>query len=167
MEHIHGTYNLQLVILSYFIASLASYAALDLAGRVSLTSGKARHWWVACGAISMGLGIWSMHFVGMIAFVLPMHVSYSMDKVILSVLLAIIASGVALEFAGRPSNRISKLVFAGLLLTAGITSMHYVGMAAMSIPITYKPGLVVLSVLIAALASYAALWLMFFQSSGI
>ncbi|SCY71444.1 PAS domain S-box-containing protein/diguanylate cyclase (GGDEF) domain-containing protein [Paenibacillus polysaccharolyticus] len=162
MEHIHGTYNLQLVILSYFIASLASYAALDLAGRVSLTSGKARHWWVACGAISMGLGIWSMHFVGMIAFVLPMHVSYSMDKVILSVLLAIIASGVALEFAGRPSNRISKLVFAGLLLTAGITSMHYVGMAAMSIPITYKPGLVVLSVLIAALASYAALWLMFF-----
>ncbi|MGQ8871395.1 EAL domain-containing protein [Paenibacillus sp. TSA_86.1] len=162
MEHIHGTYNLQLVILSYIIASLASYAALDLAGRVSLTSGRARHLWVACGAISMGLGIWSMHFVGMIAFVLPMHVSYSMDKVILSVLLAIVASGVALEFAGRRSNQMSKLVIAGLLLTAGITSMHYVGMAAMSIPITYQPALVTLSVLIAALASYAALWLMFF-----
>ncbi|GGH53833.1 signaling protein YkoW [Paenibacillus silvae] len=162
MEHIHGTYNLQLVILSYIIASLASYAALDLAGRVSMTSGRARHWWIACGAISMGLGIWSMHFVGMLAFVLPMHVSYSTDKVILSVLLAIAASGVALDFAGRQSNKISRLVIAGLLMTTGITSMHYVGMAAMSTPVTYKPMLVALSVVIAAVASFAALWLMFY-----
>jgi len=162
VEHIHGTYNLQLVILSYIIASVASYAALDLAGRVSLTSGRARHWWVACGAISMGLGIWSMHFVGMLAFVLPMHVSYSTDQVILSVLLAIAASGVALDFAGRQSNKISTLVIAGLLMTTGITSMHYVGMAAMSITVTYKPVLVSLSILIAAAASFAALWLMFY-----
>lgn len=162
MEHIHGTYNLQLVSLSYIIASLASYAALDLAGRVSLTSGKARHLWVVCGAVSMGLGIWSMHFVGMLAFVLPMHVSYSTDQVILSVLLAIAASGVALDFAGRQSNKISRLVIAGLLMTTGITSMHYVGMAAMSITVTYKPALVSLSILIAAAASFAALWLMFY-----
>ncbi|MBR2566373.1 MAG: EAL domain-containing protein [Paenibacillus sp.] len=162
MEHIHGTYNLQLVILSYIIASLSSYAALDLAGRVSLTSGRARHWWIACGAVSMGLGIWSMHFVGMLAFVLPIHVSYSTDKIMVSVLLAIAASGVALNFARRQSHTITRLVLAGLLMTIGITSMHYVGMEAMSIPVTYKPALVSLSVLVAAVASFAALWLMFY-----
>ncbi|KAA2278885.1 hypothetical protein FY526_31035, partial [Clostridioides difficile] len=63
MEHLHGTYNLELVILSYIIASLASYAALDLAGRVSQANGMARNVWLTCGAVSMGLGIWSMHFV--------------------------------------------------------------------------------------------------------
>lgn len=163
MEHLHGTYNLELVILSYIIASLASYAALDLAGRVSQASGMARNVWLTCGAVSMGLGIWSMHFVGMLAFVLPTQVSYSTGKVVLSVLLAIVASGVALNIAGRQSGRISKLMIAGVLMTAGISSMHYVGMAAMSIPVTYEPGRVVLSILIAALASFAALWLMFFS----
>ncbi|WP_433583383.1 EAL domain-containing protein [Paenibacillus polymyxa] len=162
MEHLHGTYNLELVILSYIIASLASYAALDLAGRVSQASGMARNVWLTCGAVSMGLGIWSMHFVGMLAFVLPTQVSYSTGKVVLSVLLAIVASGVALNIAGRQSGRISKLMIAGVLMTAGISSMHYVGMAAMSTPVTYEPGRVVLSILIAALASFAALWLMFF-----
>ncbi|MEC0126825.1 EAL domain-containing protein [Paenibacillus pabuli] len=162
MEHLHGTYNLELVFLSYIIAALASYAALDLAGRVSLANGMSRNVWLTCGAVSMGLGIWSMHFVGMLAFVLPMHVSYSTKEVVLSVLLAIIASGVALNIAGQQSGKISKLLIAGLLMTAGISSMHYVGMAAMSIPITYKPGIVVLSILIAALASFAALWLMFY-----
>ncbi|MGC5771061.1 EAL domain-containing protein [Paenibacillus pabuli] len=162
MEHLHGTYNLELVFLSYIIAALASYAALDLAGRVSLANGMSRNVWLTCGAVSMGLGIWSMHFVGMLAFVLPMHVSYSTKEVVLSVLLAIIASGVALNIAGQQSGKISKLLIAGLLMTAGISGMHYVGMAAMSIPITYKPGIVVLSILIAALASFAALWLMFY-----
>ncbi|QOS77887.1 EAL domain-containing protein [Paenibacillus sp. JNUCC31] len=162
MEHLHGTYNLELVFLSYIIATLASYAALDLAGRLSLANGMSRNVWLTCGAVSMGLGIWSMHFVGMLAFVLPMHVSYSTDEVVLSVLLAIIASGVALNIAGQQSGKISKLLIAGLLMTAGISSMHYVGMAAMSIPITYEPGIVMLSILIAALASFAALWLMFY-----
>ncbi|WP_426249314.1 EAL domain-containing protein [Paenibacillus pabuli] len=153
---------MELVFLSYIIAALASYAALDLAGRVSLANGMSRNVWLTCGAVSMGLGIWSMHFVGMLAFVLPMHVSYSTKEVVLSVLLAIIASGVALNIAGQQSGKISKLLIAGLLMTAGISGMHYVGMAAMSIPITYKPGIVVLSILIAALASFAALWLMFY-----
>ncbi|PQP82479.1 PAS domain S-box protein [Paenibacillus sp. PCH8] len=162
MEHLHGTYNLELVILSYIIASLASYAALDLAGRVSRTKGMARNVWLTCGAVSMGLGIWSMHFVGMLAFVLPTHVSYSTGKVILSVLLAIIASGIALNIAGQQSGKIRKLIISGVLMTAGISSMHYVGMAAMSTPVTYEAGRVVLSILIAAIASFAALWLMFF-----
>ena len=162
MEHLHGTYNLELVILSYIIATLASYAALDLAGRVSLAKGISRHVWLTCGAVSMGLGIWSMHFVGMLAFVLPMHVSYSTGEVIFSVLLAIIASGVALNIVGQQSGKISKLIIAGALMTTGISSMHYVGMAAMSVSITYEAGGVILSVLIAALASFAALWLMFF-----
>ncbi|MBE7679640.1 EAL domain-containing protein [Paenibacillus sp. P13VS] len=164
MEHLHGTYNLELVVLSYIIAALASYAALDLAGRVSLAKGISRRVWLASGAMSMGLGIWSMHFVGMLAFVLPMHVSYSMDKVVLSVLLAVAASGIALHIAGRKSGNVRQIVAAGLLMTAGITSMHYVGMAAMSVPISYEADIVLASVLIAAGASFAALWLMFYLS---
>ncbi|MGF9698161.1 EAL domain-containing protein [Paenibacillus sp. MABNR03] len=160
-QHIHGTYNLELVILSYIIAALASYAALDLAGRVSLAKGMSRIVWLTSGAMSMGLGIWSMHFVGMLAFVLPMNVSYSMDKVVLSVLLVVAASGIALHIAGRKSGNLRQIIVAGLLMTAGITSMHYVGMAAMSVPISYEADRVFVSVLIAAGASFAALWLMF------
>ncbi|WP_338542707.1 bifunctional diguanylate cyclase/phosphodiesterase [Paenibacillus tundrae] len=162
MEHIHGTYNSELVILSYVIAAVASYAALDLAGRVSLAKGMPRNVWLTCGAMSMGLGIWSMHFVGMLAFTLPMHVSYSMGGVTLSVLLAIVASGVALHIAGRESVSMRQLMVAGLLMTVGISSMHYVGMSAMSASITYQLSKVILSILIAAAASFAALWLMFF-----
>jgi len=161
VEHLHGTYNIELVVLSYIIAVLSSYVALDLAGRVSLARGTSRKVWLGCGAMAMGLGIWSMHFVGMLAFVLPSHVSYSLGKVVLSVLFAVVASGVALHIAGQKGGHVKQIAIAGLLMTIGISCMHYVGMAAMSVQVSYEPAKVWLSILIAAAASFTALWLMF------
>lgn len=110
----------------------------------------------------MGLGIWSMHFVGMLALTLPIKVLYNMDYVILSVVLAIFVSSIALWTVAKSNLRARQLVIAGLLMAAGISGMHYVGMAAMIIGITYDTWLVILSVIIAGTASAAALWLLFY-----
>ena len=91
-----GSYDHRLVVLSILVAILASYVALDLAVRVTAARGGVRRAWLAGGAISMGLGIWSMHFVGMLAFQLPIPVRYDVSTVLISLLAAILASGVAL-----------------------------------------------------------------------
>lgn len=161
MEHFHGSYSLSLVLLSFVIATVASYSALDLAGRIREGKGKLRLIWLVCGALSMGIGIWSMHFVGMLAYSFPVPVYYHYEPVILSVVFAIIASAIALSIVGLGRRNNSLVLFSGgLLMAAAISGMHYVGMAAMSLEITYDFGIVVLSVAIAALASFAALWLL-------
>lgn len=162
MDHIHGTYDSFLVTLSYLIAVTASYSALDLAGRVSTNKGKHRLIWLICGAFSMGLGIWSMHFVGMLALTLPVKVVYDSGLVVLSVLFAVIVSWIALLTVTRNELKWKQLLAAGALMAAGISSMHYTGMAAMNIGITYNAYLVILSIIIAGTASIAALWLLFY-----
>lgn len=161
-NHIHGTYDTLLVVLSYMIAVAASYSALDLAGRVSISKGRHRILWLLFGALSMGLGIWSMHFVGMLALTLPINVLYDMELVLLSVLFAIIVSGIALLTVSRDKLGFKELLTAGILMAIGICSMHYTGMAAMIIKIKYDMALVILSVIIAGTASIAALWLLFY-----
>jgi NO-binding membrane sensor protein with MHYT domain len=96
-----GSYDLHLVALSFLIGILASYVALDLAARVTAARGRARRVWLMSGAISMGVGIWSMHFVGMLAFGLSLPVRYDLPTVLLSLLAAILASTVALYVASR------------------------------------------------------------------
>src|ERR1700676_1235170 len=96
-----GSYDYRLVALSVFIAILASYAALDLAGRVTSAQGRARLFWLSGGAVAMGIGIWSMHYVGMLAFRLPVPVQYDWPTVLLSLLAAIFASLVGLFVVGR------------------------------------------------------------------
>ncbi|MEI7025117.1 EAL domain-containing protein [Paenibacillus sp. y28] len=160
--HVHGTYNQFLVFLSYLIAVTASYSALDLAGRISTAKGKSRVVWLVCGAVAMGLGIWSMHFVGMLALALPVQVAYDVPLFLLSVVLAILVSCVALFTVGRNKLGLRELLISGLLMAAGICGMHYIGMAAMLIEITYNGWLVGLSICIAATASVVALWLLFY-----
>lgn len=162
MEHIHGTYDHSLVVFSYIIAVVASYTALDLAGRVNASKGSGRSMWLLFGAIAMGMGIWSMHFVGMLAFSLPIQVAYDLGIVLLSVIAAIGASFVALFVVGRNGLTGRQLLVGGLLLASGISIMHYVGMAAMLIDITYDPVIFTLSIIIAIAASIAALWLAFY-----
>src|SRR5580704_2902823 len=96
-----GTYDYRLVALSVVIAILASYAALDLAGRVTAARGSPRAVWLAGGAAAMGLGIWSMHYIGMLAFRLPVQIRYHWPTVMLSFLAAILASAVALFVVSR------------------------------------------------------------------
>ncbi|MGG4439793.1 bifunctional diguanylate cyclase/phosphodiesterase [Brevibacillus fortis] len=163
MDHqIHGTYDSYLVILSYLIAVAASFSALNLAARVSTSKGKHQLLWLIFGATTMGVGIWSMHFVGMLALTLPIKVLYDMEYVILSVVFAIFVSSIALFTVTKSNLNARQLGIAGILMAAGISGMHYVGMAAMIIEITYDPWIVILSVIIAATASAAALWLLFY-----
>ena len=158
-----GSYNYALVALSVLIAMFASYAALDLAGRVTAAGGWTRAVWLLCGAGAMGTGIWSMHYIGMLAFILPIPVAYHWPTVLLSLLAAILASVIALYVVSRKKMGASRAVAGSALMGAGIASMHYIGMAAMRLPATcqFNSFLVVLSVVFAVLISLAALWITF------
>ena len=159
-----GSYNPIFVVLSVVIATMASYAALDLAGRVTASAGTARAGWLVGGATVMGLGIWSMHFVGMLAFHLSTPIAYQLPLMLLSVLVAIAASLLALVVVSRPALGGRTLLPAGVLMGAAISGMHYVGMASMHVAggmLHYDTRIVALSILIAVIASVAALWLAF------
>ncbi|MGC2169852.1 MAG: diguanylate cyclase [Candidatus Sulfotelmatobacter sp.] len=160
---IHGSYNLRLVALSVILAIFASYAALDLAGRVTSARGRARSMWLGAGAVAMGLGIWSMHYVGMLALILPMPVFYHVPTVAFSLLAAIAASGVALFVASRPNLGLWQAIAGSLVMGSGIAAMHYIGMDAMrcAAVIVYNGKIVVLSVGLAMVTSFVALQLSF------
>jgi NO-binding membrane sensor protein with MHYT domain len=158
-----ASYDWRLIVLSYIIAVLASYTALDLAGRVTAARGRARRSWLLGGAFAMGAGIWSMHFTGMLAFSLPIAITYDVPTVLLSLVVAMIASGFALFVASRDVLSLERLLVSGLPMGLGIATMHYSGMAALRMPamIDYDPPIFGLSILIAVVASSAALWLAF------
>jgi methyl-accepting chemotaxis protein PixJ len=158
---ISSSYDPRLVLLSIIIAVLASYTALDLAGRVKTTRAKARLAWLIGGAVVMGTGIWSMHFVGMLAFRLPIPMVYDVFTVIISILPAIVACGGALLLTSRQVLSNQQLLIGGVLMGLGIAAMHYIGMVAMEIDATtrYNPFWFALSVAIAIGASIAALWI--------
>ena len=96
-----GHYDISLVLVSIFVAIVASYSALSLAGRVAESKGRARYAWTVGGAIAMGSGIWAMHFVGMLAFSLPIPIAFDIPITVVSLLLPIAASGLALWQVGR------------------------------------------------------------------
>src|SRR5246500_3382882 len=158
-----GSYNYALVALSVLIAMFASYAALDLAGRVTAAGGWTRAVWLLGGAGAMGTGIWSMHYIGMLAFILPIPVAYHWPTVLLSLFAAILASVIALYMVSRQKMGVSRAVGGSALMGAGIASMHYIGMAAMRLPAIcqFNSSLVVMSVVFAVLISFAALWITF------
>jgi len=157
-----GHYEAPLVLLSILVAIFASYTALSLAERVRHAHGMAGRW-VAGGAFAMGTGIWGMHFVGMLAFRLPIPIGFDVGITLLSWLLPILVSAVALRQLGQARLSHAQLARSGLLLGVGINAMHYVGMAAMRMdpPIVYAPWLVAASVAIAVAAATAALWIGF------
>src|SRR5580693_9394730 len=126
-----GSYDHRLVILSVIIAICASYAALDLAGRVTAARGNSRAMWLSGGAMAMGLGIWAMHYIGMLAFTLPIPVFYHWPTVLLSLLAAIVASGIALYVVSRTTMNVWNAALGSIFMGAGIAGMHYVGMDAM------------------------------------
>jgi PAS domain S-box-containing protein len=158
-----GSYDPGLVALSVLIAIFASYAALDLASRVTFAQGAARSLWLIGGASAMGIGIWSMHYVGMIAFRLPVPVTYDWPTVLLSLLAAILASAIALFVVSRDAMSVSQAALGSIFMGGAIAGMHYIGMAAMRLPAMchYSPGIVVASVALAIVISFVALWLAF------
>jgi diguanylate cyclase (GGDEF)-like protein len=167
-----STYNPLLVFASLLVAILASYTALDMAGRISTAQGRAARWWLGAGACAMGIGIWSMHFIGMLAFSLPIPLGYDPAITLLSLLIAIASSAFALWLVCQASLPWKRLFQGAFLMGTGIASMHYTGMAAMRMTpgIRYIPSLFILSVIIAIVASGAALAIAFHlrrQGSGV
>ena len=158
-----GSYDFALVFLSLCVAILASYTALDLAGRITGAQGAARVLWFSGGAVAMGLGIWSMHFVGMLAFRLPIDLGYDLAITLLSLAIAMLTSGFALWLVSQPELPAWHLCLGAAAMGAGIGAMHYIGMAAMRMQpgIVYDPLLFALSLLIAVAASGAALLIAF------
>ena len=158
-----GHYDYRLVALSVLIAVLASYTALDLAGRTTAARGRVRLTWLAGGATAMGLGIWSMHYIGMLAFSLPVLVLYDWPMVLLSLMAAVFAAAVALFVVSGKKMGWPRALAGSAIMGSGIATMHYTGMAAMRLPAmcSYDLRLLILSVVLAIVISLVALWLTF------
>ncbi|MDR5816486.1 EAL domain-containing protein [Caballeronia sp. LZ033] len=158
----HGTYNLWLVAASLVVATLASFTALDISARIAnLAQSRGRQIWLAGGAASMGIGIWSMHFIGVLAFQLPIPLGYDLKITAGSLGIAVLVSFFALHVITGKRLTARRLVASSLLMGAGIAAMHYTGDAAMRMQpaITYDPVLYAASIVIAVVASGAALWI--------
>ena len=160
---VSGSYSLTLVLVSLCIAILASYTALDLTGRIATARGRAVYLWMGGGALAMGFGVWSMHFIGMLALSLPIELGYDLALTLWSLLVAVLSSGFALWLVSQPRLPALQLFFGALIMGAGISAMHYSGMAALRMQpgIEYDPVLFGLSLLIAVGASAAALSIAF------
>jgi diguanylate cyclase (GGDEF)-like protein len=166
--YLSGSYHGGLVLLSVFVAMMASYTALNLAGRVTHTEGRTSLGWLAGGAVAMGVGIWSMHFIGMLAYSLPIRLGYDLGITLLSLLAAIAVSAFALFIVTRKTLTVRHLLGGGLLMGLGIGGMHYMGMHALRMfpAIEYEPVRFAASLAIAIVASIAALWLAFTLRTG-
>ncbi len=159
-----GNYDPLLVCLSIFVAILASYAALMVSHHaMTLRQEKIKQWWFAGGGICLGLGIWAMHFVGMLAFSLPCSSNYDPFGTFFSMIPSILSSTLALKIISQKEISNSKLAIGGLLLGAGIGAMHYAGMAAMRLNglIRYDFNLFLLSLIVAVALATLALWIKF------
>ncbi|WP_226503472.1 bifunctional diguanylate cyclase/phosphodiesterase [Pseudomonas sp. MWU16-30317] len=158
-----SSYNSLYVVFSLIVAIIASYTALNMAGRVSRTQGTASVLWLMGGSFAMGLGVWSMHFIGMLAFRLPIALGYDLTLTGLSLLIAIASSAFALWLVCQKDLPLARLAGGAVLMGIGIAAMHYTGMHAllMSPDVQYIQSLFALSVVIAILASGAALWIAF------
>ena len=153
-----------LIAISYLVAFIASFVALDSAGKIPLSSRKAALFWRIAGGVTLGIGIWSMHFIGMLSMQMPMMMSYDLWLTLASLGVAVVASATALNIAvaGKKLSPF-RLIFATAILSAGVVSMHYIGMAALMLDgsIIWDRRLVGLSVVVAVVASGTALWLAF------
>jgi signal transduction histidine kinase len=158
-----GSYDYAEVARSILIAFAASYAALDLGGRVTAARGRVRAVWLTGGAIAMGIGIWSMNFKALLAFRLPVSVEYHWPTVLASLVTAVLASGTALSIATREKMGPAQAWAGSVIMGSGIGAAYYLGVAAMRLAATtrFAPLLVALSVVLAIVFSRLALALTF------
>src|SRR5215472_5595260 len=158
------SYSYHLVACFLLVTKKASYAAFNLAGRIAIYRDRRRFAWLAGGASAMGIGIWSMHYTGMLAFSLPVAVTYHVPTVAISLVAAVAGSAVALTIVSRDRLSRRSLALGSLAMGGAIGAMHYIGMAAMRgrMMTHYSSSLVILSLVVAAALSCLALWLMFY-----
>jgi PAS domain S-box-containing protein len=156
---LYKTYTLDLVVLSVLIATIGAYVAVEIAQRVRAAGRDRRLFWISGGAVAMGLGIWSMHFVGMLALRLPVLVWYDALLLSLSFVAAVVGCGIAFIIFNRATVGSGLLVLASIFMGFAIAGMHYIGMAAMrmSSHVIYDPVIVAASVGVAIIGSFLAL----------
>jgi NO-binding membrane sensor protein with MHYT domain len=148
-----------LVVLSVLIAMFGSFTALSHAERMRESSGPQATAWMAAGGLTLGMAVWSMHFIGMLAFHLPIPIAYDRTLTFLSVLPVIAAAMLGFYLLRTPKLKLKKIVIGGFFMGIGIALMHYTGMAALKMQpaISYDPLIFVLSLLIAITAAIGAL----------
>lgn len=157
-----GSYSPLLVLLSLLIAILGTFVSIShLDFMRTARADWARFGWHLNGAVAMGVGVWTMHFIGMVAFRLPLSVQYDPVITLISVLPAIAAGFITLSILRHPRPGIRAIISGGILMGLGIGAMHYIGMAGMLLDarMLYQPGLFALSILVAMVMATAALWM--------
>jgi PAS domain S-box-containing protein len=156
---IHKSYSLGLVVLSFVVAAMGAYVAVEIAQRVRVAEGRRRILWTYGGAFAMGLGIWSMHFVGMLALRLPILIWYDVVLIAASMIAAVVGCAIAFFVFNRANAGSWLIVAASVFMGFAIAGMHYTGMAAMRLggDISYDPIIVAASVAVAIVVSLAAL----------
>ena len=162
-EILETSYNTGLVLLSYCISVLGAFVALTAAQRIRSNRGISWLNVLAAGTALGGIGVWSMHFTGMLALTMNMASGYSFFETVISLTAAISATSLALAYVANDPDNNGRVLTAGALLGLGVAVMHYLGMFGMRFPgyIIWDWGVVALSVLIAVVAASAALWLAF------
>lgn len=156
-------WDFHLVLLSVLVAVVGSFAALTHAQRMRLSAGRVAALWMLVGGFTLGVAVWAMHFIGMLAMRLPIPVGYDLTLTLLSLIAAIAAALLCFQVLRAPVVSIRRIVVSGVLMGAGVSAMHYTGMAALSMnpAIGYDPPIVALSVAVATAASWGALLLMY------
>jgi len=167
---IEASHNLFLVALSFLVSVFGSFTGLQLTRAMRSSNGKSELGWIIAAAVAIGGGaIWTMHFVGMIAYETPMNVVYDPVLTFVSLLLAVFVVGIGIYLLSRKKDSLAMLLIAGLITGSGVATMHYSGMEAMvmAADISYNNTLFITSIVIAMVASTAALWLAFHTESGL
>ena len=158
-------YNWMLVSLSYCVSVFGSFTSLQLVSAVrQQTSNRAKLKWIISAALALGGGaIWTMHFIGMLAYDMGMPVGYDPFITFVSLVIAVAVVGIGISIVSQQSDSLARLLLAGLITGLGVASMHYAGMEAMVVAadMSYDTGLLVLSIVIGIVAATAALWLAF------
>src|ERR1700719_3217329 len=163
-EVIVGHYDYRIVTLSVLIGVIGGYCTIELAERVTASRNRARlYWWIG-GSIAMAIGTWSMHYVGMLAFCLPIPVQYDWPTAFLSYLASLFTTLLGLFVVSRRKMGFVRALCASIFMGGGIVALHYIAMASMRLKAMchYSPPLVSLSVVVAIGFSLLSLWLMFF-----
>lgn len=161
MHIIEGTYDPLVILLSFIIAFGASYTAIYINRRINGKGFFHKNIWLVLASLAMGLGIWSMHYVGMSALVISIPMKHNLVLTLISVIPAIVASYMAFYLTKSDYKKIQTFIAAGFFMGCGIALMHYIGMAAMEMDakVVYNPVLFSLSIVIAIVASFAALYI--------
>jgi diguanylate cyclase (GGDEF)-like protein/PAS domain S-box-containing protein len=157
-------YDYYLIVLSVFVAIIGAYTAFGISERIHSNKQTSRQLlWASFGALTMGTGIWGMHFIGSLALKLPVHITYDLNLTLLSILPAFIASIAVLWLMTHRNLTTSKLLLSGLILGAGVGAMHYTGMAAMQMNANmgYIKPIFFLSVILAVILATIALKIYF------